>query len=295
MPIDCRCPQCGSQTLVADQYSGQSGPCAQCGKTVTVPGPAGMAPPIMPPPRTSSGGGGIIAIIAAVVIGLFLCGGVLVALLLPAVQAAREAARRANCSNQLKQIGLAMHNYNDVNGAFPPAYVADANGKPMHSWRVLILPYMEQGQIYNRYDQTQAWDSDANRQLLSEMPSTYQCPSAGQGGQNTSYVVVQGKETIFDGATPCKISSITDGTSNTIMIVEAPQANIPWTEPRDLNFDELSMIINSGANSPHSSHPGGVQVLFADGSVRFLRAGIAPEQLRALLTKAGNEAVSGDF
>lgn len=295
MPIDFRCPHCGHQTLVADQYAGQTGPCSQCGQTVTVPAAAGMAPPVVPPPPRSTGSGALIGIIAAVVVGMVFCGGILVALLLPAVQAAREAARRTQCANNLKQIGLAMHNYHDANGALPPAYLADANGKPMHSWRVLILPYLEQAPLYSRYDQNQAWDSDANRQLLGQMPATYQCPSVGVGGQNTSYVVVQGKETLFDGSTPCKFSSVTDGLSNTIMVVEAPQANILWTEPRDLDFDTMSMTLNSGANSPHSKHPGGVQVLLADGSVRFLRAGVSPEQLRAMLTKAGGEMISGNF
>jgi prepilin-type processing-associated H-X9-DG protein len=294
MPIQFKCPHCGHQTLVADQYAGQSGPCAQCGQTVTIPATIGTAPP-MPPPRSTGGPGALLAMIGIVVVGLFLCGGLGIALLLPATQAAREAARRSQCANNLKQIGVAMHNYHDVNGAFPPAYVADPNGKPMHSWRVLILPYVEGGPLYNRYDQSQPWDSAVNRQLLPQMPQTYGCPSSAPGGQNTSYVVVQGPETIFDADKRCKMSEIVDGTSNTILIVEAPHANIPWTEPRDLDFAELSMIVNSGANSPHSDHPGGVQVLMADGSVRFLSKSISQQDLRALLTKAGGEVVSGSF
>jgi prepilin-type processing-associated H-X9-DG protein len=297
MPIDFRCPHCGHQTLVADQFAGQSGPCSQCGQTITVPGAPGIAPPPAAPPR-SGGGGAVVAIVAAVVVGLLMCGGLLVALLLPAVQAAREAARRTQCANNLKQIGVAMHNYHDTRGSFPPAYVSDADGKPMHSWRVELLPYLERGDIYNAYDRSQAWDSEANRRFVSQRPDVYGCPSTAAGGagsQNTSYVVVQGPETVFDADKPCKIASITDGTSNTILVVEAPHANIPWTEPRDLNFDELSMVLNGGANSPHSDHPGGLQVLLADGSVRFLSKSIAPEQLRALLTKAGNETITGNF
>jgi hypothetical protein len=296
MPIQFKCPHCGHETLVADQYAGQSGPCAQCGKTVTVPAAVGTAPPPMPPPSRSTGGAGaLVAVLAVVIVGLVLCGGVLLALLLPAVQSAREAARRTQCANNLKQIGLAMHNYHDIHGTLPPAYVADPNGKPMHSWRVLILPYMEQAPLHSRYDQSQPWDSAANRQLLSQMPQTYQCPSAGVGGQNTSYVVVQGAETAFDGDKPCKFSMISDGLANTILVVEAPHANVPWTEPRDLNFAELNMVINGGANTPHSTHPGGVQVLLGDGSMRFLRAGISPADLEALLTKAGGEVISSNF
>jgi prepilin-type processing-associated H-X9-DG protein len=220
---------------------------------------------------------------------------VLVALFLPNVRFAGEAARRTQCNNNLKQIGLAMQNYHDINGAFPPAYVADAAGKPIHSWRVLILPYMELADLYGRYDQGQPWDSAVNRQLLPQMPYTYHCPSSGQGGQNTSYVVVQGKETIFDADKLCKIASITDGAASTILVVEAPHANIPWTEPRDLDFAELSMAINSGATSPHSDHSNGVNVLLGDGSVRFIQSTISPQDLRALLTKDGGEMASGSF
>lgn len=299
MPIDFRCPHCGNQTLVADQYAGQTGPCSKCGATVTVPslpGAAGIAPPpLAPPPPSSGGSGAMIAIAAAVVVGLVFCGGILLALLLPAVQAAREAARRSQCANNLKQIGLAMHNYHDINGSFPPAYVADPSGQPMHSWRVLILPYMEHQDIYARYDQSQSWDSATNRGILSQMPSTYQCPTSGTPGQNTSYVVVRGPETIFDADQPCKFSQIADGTANTILVVEAPHANIPWTEPRDLDFAEISMVINSGGNSAHSDHPGGTQVLFADGSVRYLRSNIPPEQIKAMFTKAGGEVVMNNF
>ena len=221
--------------------------------------------------------------------------GMVVALLLPAKRGVGEAARRTQCSNNLKQIGLAMQNYLDINGTFPPAYITDADGKPMHSWRVLILPYMEQADLHDRYDQSQPWDSTVNRQLLSEMPYTYQCPSSGHGGRNTSYVVVQGKESIFNADKPCKIDSITDGAANTILVVEAPHADIPWTPPRDLDFAELTMSINTGTNSPHSDHPNGLNVLLADGSVRFIRGTISPQDLRALLTKDGGETVSGSF
>src|SRR5690606_17767117 len=154
MPIEFKCPHCGHQTLVADQYACQSGPGAACGQTITVPAAAVAAPAPTPPPRGSGSGWSLaVVLIVGAVVGLLFCGGILVALLLPAVQSARETARRVQCANNLKQIGLAMHNYMDVNGAFPPAYLADSDGKPMHSWRVLILPYMEHRSLYDRYDQ----------------------------------------------------------------------------------------------------------------------------------------------
>ena len=103
---------------------------------------------------------------------------ILVALLLPAVQQAREAARRTQCKNNLKQIGIALHSYHDVYKTFPPAYIPDEDGKPMHSWRVLILPFIEQQALYEQYDFNEPWDGPNNSQLANVVISVYQCPSS---------------------------------------------------------------------------------------------------------------------
>ncbi len=289
MPIQFTCPHCGLQTNVADQYAGHTGPCAGCGQTVTVP-TAGQAAGYVPP-ATRSGKPALLVVLLvlfAVVLG---CGGLLTALLLPAVQLAREAARRANCMNNLKQIGLAMHNYHDEHGCFPPAYVPDQDGKPMHSWRVLLLPYLEREDLYQQYNFDEPWNSPQNLALSNRMPEIYRCASDGQSAASqTSYAMIVGPNTISDGPTPTELSDITDGTSNTIMLVEAAGSGINWLEPRDLEADRISYLVNDPVDPGISSdHPMGVNVLFCDGMVTFLDAAMDAEEVKAMCTVSGGE------
>ena len=301
MPINFTCPYCGATTEVAEQYAGQSGPCAHCGKMVTVPLPGGMSPPTDAgrPVKQGMGTGGIVAIVLVVVLMVALvCGGILVALLLPAVQAAREAARRMSCTNNLKQIGLAMHNYQQTYKTFPPAYIPDKNGKPMHSWRVLILPYLEgTNGVYKQYRFNEPWDSPHNKALASQMPREFACPSEGPlMSSETSYAMIVGPHTISDGPTAHTPRDIKDGLSNTIMVVEASEAHINWMEPRDLDVKNMQFHVVGGnqpgaKNEISSAHPNGAYVAFCDGSVRFLSATTDPKQVEAMTTIDGGEQI----
>jgi hypothetical protein len=235
-------------------------------------------------------------IVALVVVGVLLlmciaAGGVLVAVFLPAVNAAREAGRRNLCTNQLKMIGIAMHNYQATYKTFPPASITDANGKPMHSWRVLILPFMEGPDLqslYGQYDFNEPWDGPHNSKLAGLIGNVYTCPSDPTTGSKTSYVAVVGPETAWPGTSGIRLRDITDGMSNTILLVEVADAGIPWMEPRDLSFDEAT----NGAAASH--HPAGFHALFCDGSVHFLNDDLSPAALRGLLTAGGGEAVEAE-
>ena len=293
MPIPFTCPHCGFQTNVAEQYAGLSGPCAGCGRTVTVPIVVGV-----PGPAAQGAGAGttilIVVLVVAVVLGLFACGGV--ALLLPAVQAAREAARRSQCNNNLKQIALALLNYESTYKCFPPAVITDKDGRPMRSWRVAILPFLEQRPLYDQYDFNQPWDSPRNRTLTNVRIPVYQCPSSpNPSSTETNYVMISGKGTI--GGLPNEkvtMADVTDGTSNTILVVEVVGTGIPWMEPKDLTIDELSGRLNDGSGKCISSnHPGGATVALADGSVRFLSNALPPQVLRWLILRNDGQAVGG--
>jgi prepilin-type processing-associated H-X9-DG protein len=304
MSIRFTCPHCGATTDVAEQYAGQSGPCARCGRTVTVPPPAGAAvfDSMAMPQKSGIATGWIVAIVLVGVLAVaVMCGGVLTALLLPAVQAAREAARRVQCHNNLQQIGMAMHSYCAAYNCFPPAFVPDKNGRPMHSWRVLLLPYLDEDALYRQYRFDEPWDSPHNRTLAARMPRVYQCPSdAAVGGAQASYAMLVGPHAISDGPTARPVRAVMDGLSNTIMVVEAADAGINWMEPRDIDAEGLRFRIGANrvaerrvTNSEISSrHPGGADVLFCDGSVRFLSERTDPKTLKALATIAGHETVT---
>jgi type II secretory pathway pseudopilin PulG len=295
MPIRFTCPHCGNTTDVAEQYAGQSGPCARCNKTITVP-PAGIAPLMydqFPPKKPRSTSNTILIILAVSVPVVLFCGGILVALLLPAIQAAREAARRAQCSNNLRQIGFAMQQYRDKNGHYPPAYVADKNGKPMHSWRVLLLPYLGEQALYDQYDMNQPWDSPHNMALANRIPDVYRCPSDSTSSNSiTCYAMLVGRNAFSDGPKGRKVQEFPDGLSSTIAVAENCGANIVWLEPRDLDADKMSFDFNAAGGEISSGHPAVVNVLFGDGRVQSLSKATDPDSAKGMSTIDGAEQVT---
>ena len=128
--------------------------------------------------------------------------GMAIALLLPAVQAAREAAHIMACTQNLKQIGLAMQGYHQNYGCFPPAFVADKQGKPKHSWRVLILPFLGEQELYSKYRFDEPWNGPHNMALVLQMPKVYRCPSDYDDDRSrTSYAMIVGPHAVSNGPT----------------------------------------------------------------------------------------------
>ncbi len=231
----------------------------------------------------------------AAVVAAFL---LLVAFFLPGVGGPR-AAKRAECMNNLKQIALALHNYHSVYDCFPPAYIADESGKPMHSWRVLLLPFLEQQVLYTEYDFDEPWNGPNNSKLLDVPVSAFRCPSDNGDDEGealtTSYVAVRGPDTAWSGEKPAKFGDFGDGIANTIRVVEVKDSSIHWMGPRDLHVVQMAPEINAKAGQGISSnHPGGAIVVFADGHTRFLSEDLSPETIRALLTRNGGEKVDAD-
>ena len=189
-------------------------------------------------------------------------------LLIPAVQKVREAAGRTQSMNNLKQMVLAMHNYADTKGGtLAPAYKADKDGKPLLSWRVLILPFIEEANLYNQFHLDEPWDSEHNKKLIAQIPKIYRSPASKAPPGMTTYLTVRGKDTAFPGAKGIRFpAGIPDGTSNTIMIVEASDRKaVPWTKPDDFEFNEK----NPGAGL-RGFWPEGFLAALCDGSTRLI-------------------------
>ncbi len=212
--------------------------------------------------------------------------GVMAALLLPATQAAREAARRSAAVNNMKQIAIAMQVYHDTNKHFPARTIRDAEGKPLLSWRVAILPFLDQQELYKQFHLDEPWDSEHNRKLIARMPEVYQNPSLPDT-EKTVYLALIGEGTIFGGTEGVTIRQIVDGTSLTAMIVEADATQaVEWTRPDDLPVDMNRPLMGVG-----HLRPGIFNVVFADASVHAISANVDPELLRKLYTYAGREVV----
>jgi hypothetical protein len=213
------------------------------------------------------------------------------ATLLPLVARMRGSAARAQSINNLKQIGLAMHMYHDAHKSFPAQASYDKAKKPLLSWRVHILPYVDQGELYKQFKIDEPWDSAHNKVLLAKMPPTYRSPlmrpdvEAGK----TTYLVPVGPKLIFNGPKATHIRNITDGTSNTIFAIDADDAEaVYWTQPEDWHVDPKRP--KAGA----VRDVGGTKIIlavFADGSVRMLPASIGNEAFWSLLTPSGGEAI----
>jgi hypothetical protein len=224
---------------------------------------------------------------------------VMVGLLLPAVQAAREAARRTQSMNNLKQIGLAMHNYHDVYRGLPPAGSVDKDGKPLLSWRVFILPFIEEQPLYEQFRLNEPWDSEHNRKLIERMPAVYRSPNSVAEMGKTVYLGNAGPDGVFvpqkpgEAGAPKGISfaKIRDGLSNTIMAVEASDAAaVIWTKP-----DDYVPSVEQPLRGVTGMRPGGFLALLCDGSVRFISHTIDPAVLQGLFTANGGEVLSGDY
>jgi prepilin-type N-terminal cleavage/methylation domain-containing protein/prepilin-type processing-associated H-X9-DG protein len=223
---------------------------------------------------------------------------ILIGLLLPAVQKVREAAARIKCANNLKQLGLAMHGYMDANGGLPANGNYYWNGSAVvttNAWSApaRILPYIEQEALFRQIKMDEPWDGPNNKAVAKAVIKTFMSPNATntqvEGGYGvTHYRGVSGKGMTFDPTNPrLRLTDFTDGTSNTIMVVESGDP-VAWMKPEDLTVPAKGPIPRIEV----PGRPGQFNALFADGSVRWInRAGLNDADLRAYFTRNGGEVI----
>ncbi|MEO1496582.1 MAG: DUF1559 domain-containing protein [Planctomycetota bacterium] len=244
----------------------------------------------------------------------------LVGLLVPAFSSARRVARHSMSMSNAKQIGLALHNYHDVNGEFPPPYTVDDAGRPLHSWRTLLLPYLEEATLYRRLDLRLAWDHPRNLAYLKAATSAAQVfssPSVDRSGravQDAHYFAVVGDTTFWPSAGGVSFRSIEappdsrTGTDRTIAFIESAHPGVRWYEPADLSMDQAISLLSGRAHEDFVWLESGFLwstrmrsdglfprvVGFVDGAVRGIGTLQSSETARGLLTIKGRTAL-GDW
>jgi hypothetical protein len=316
--IQFRCA-CGKLLQAREEHAGLSVNCPGCGALLAVPGaPEAVQPgppvvqavgappseqttarpypsPAGPPPRPRrrepeparglSGKavaaiiGGVVAAVLVVALGIYLV-----------FRSNQDRQARYDTQNNLKQLGLAMHNYHDSFKRLPAHAIYSKDGKPLLSWRVALLPYVEQVNLYRQFRLDEPWDSPHNIRLLGMMPKIY-APVRGSAPPNTThYQVFTGPKTVFDGPKQTRFIEIPDGVSNTFLIVEADEP-VPWTKPADLRIDPASPLPPLGG-----LWGGGFWVAMADSSVRFIdRQRVSDQTLRLAIDPSDGQPLPADF
>lgn len=216
--------------------------------------------------------------------------GIALAFAIRAIIHQSEVATRVSCQGNLTCISIAMHQYHEKYGHFPPAFRTNSAGVPTHSWRALLLEFLDFS-TFQRYSFDEPWDGPNNRQLESMRPNCFACPADGLTKDNyqTNYFVVVGPNTVFPGSQTTQFDDIRWRRDQTILVVEAVGQQIHWMEPKDLSFDSLEVQLGSPTDPTSgisSYHRDGPYVCMVEGSKQQLSVGISPADVYKWLTIA---------
>jgi hypothetical protein len=221
----------------------------------------------------------------------FVAGGAVAAgVFMPAVQKVREASENAVALNNLRQIGLALHNYESAHGHFPAAATLGKKGKKLLSWRVAILPYIEQENVFRQFKQDEPWDSEHNKKFSDVNIKTYTDPRVDIKPGHTTYKALVGNGAMFDWVQTTKFAQVTDGLSNTVMVMAGGE-QVPWAKPDDFEYDPKKEFPADFAKDTDDR----LAALFGDGSVRTLNLAKLrdrAETMRRLIERADGNVVN---
>ncbi len=325
MPYLFTCTHCQTKTLVDDRYSGQSGRCVTCGAEIRLPD---FAPPET---RTASGARGVSPggspggstawqmgnsspmfrrlVAAAIMLVIVVCGAVaMVRYGSPALTTIQTNRMRVQSARNIERIASALNAYASDHGTYPPPVIRRPDGTLMHSWRVLLLPYLDEKELFNDYDMNQPWDSPGNIEMTTRMPSVYRAASNPLYGTDSAYYLITGPGTLFPPAPasgpagafrPLSPSSVSDDPGQTLLVVEASALTSnyypSWLEPRDLDVTLMQGVIGTSAGREIGGvNVGGAVVATVDGRSHFLSDQTSPSTVMSLITISGGEPLADD-
>ncbi|TWU59461.1 hypothetical protein Poly51_22490 [Rubripirellula tenax] len=299
MPFLFTCPECQTKTQVDDRYSGLAGQCVTCGAKIQMPSFSTPSPAPSAPPSNSKTKS--VGWIAAIVVAFLLIGSLLFAMIRFGGQTmstlASNREQTASIRN-LERIASAINAYAADQGTYPPAILRDSKQAALHSWRVLLLPYLGEDDLYNRFDLNLAWDHPINIEAAGYgAPSVYQHPSGNANGLygQSSYYLITGPGTLFPSRGSLGPADVTDDLSQTILVTEAVVTSQMWTEPIDLDVTRMQGNISTNlGNEPGGLSTGGVTVVTTDGRGHFIADTIDPAVFRALVSPQGGERLADD-
>ena len=312
MPYLFTCPHCQTQTLVDDRYSGQSGKCVTCAAAIQLPdfAPAYEEPStsVAQPQRSHWRRGRLSPQgrrLVAAAICLLLIGCVVVVALRygsPALSNMQAARQRAQNLRNIERIAAALNAYAVDHGSYPPPRIIAPNGTPMHSWRVLLLPYLGEEDLFNQYNMNQPWDSPANQVLARQVPEVYRPPGEAISGMEAGYSLVTGPGTLFppalpSGPKPLGPRDVVDDPGQTLLVVQSlppPNAWMSWTQPNDLDVQLMQGTIGTAPGREIGGSQPGAVVATVDGRGHYLNERISPLTVMALITIAGREPLPDD-
>ncbi len=292
------CPHCQTKTQVDDRYSGHAGECVACGGAIQLPAFAGDRTSLTDDDNAKSGRWMVATVVAVILLACFVYAAVrLGGDTMNQLTANRE---RAASTKNLEKIAEAMNAYAADHGSYPPPFLRDSAGVKLQSWRVLILPYLGEEDLYNQFNLSLPWDDPNNMAAARDMPAVYRHPNSGVSGMfyESAYYLIVGNGTLFPSKTPTLgPNQIIDDPAQTLLVVEAKPL-IPsgmWTEPIDLDFAKMNGNIgsNPGIEAGGLLEDGAI-VVTTDGRGHFLPNSIDPTIFRALVTPKGGERLADD-
>ncbi len=306
MPFEFTCPYCYKKTIVDEALAGERGACVSCGKIIQVPEPPNKRSQALEKrgvnPKTRWIAWFLKALVLVVVCIVLI--GTTIFILWPSLEGLKKRRDKQACMYNLQQIAQALNAYAADHGTYPPPTVYGPAGKPLYSWRVLVLPYLGEEVLYKRFRLKEPWDSQQNAALTPLCPKVFVSPGTDTGTwiAESSYVLVTGKGTLFPPTGPLGPGDISDGAKRTLLVVESGSVGKTWAEPCDIDFSKFTGQIggqalgtmNGNPTSIGGTHDGGAAVVFADGVPGWLPEDVSRQAVNAMVSPRGGEPVNTD-